>query len=212
MDPNRRNMLIGAAALAVIAAAGAAFYFTRASINMALLMTAGPLGEMAQGDPKAPVTVIEYASMTCPHCANFHATTYPELKTRYIDTGKVRFVFREFPLDQLAAAAFMLARCAGPDKYFPTIERLFQRQEDWVVEQPLQPLMAIARESGLSEQSARECLQNTSIQDGIEEVRLRAIKLGVESTPSFFINGVPLQGDATIEELAKQMTPYLKAS
>ena len=107
------------------------------------LMKPNPLGEMALGDEKAPITVIEYASMTCPHCAHFSETTFPELKKRYIDTGKVRFMFREFPLDQLAAAGFILARCAGPDKYFPLIETLFAQQRDWVVQKPLAPLMAI---------------------------------------------------------------------
>src|SRR5262249_50372806 len=86
------------------------------------LMQPGPLGDMALGDANAPVTIIEYASMTCPHCAHFHETTYPELKKKYIDTGKVRFIFREFPLDSLALAGSMLARCAGKDKYFPMIE------------------------------------------------------------------------------------------
>ena len=88
---------------------------------LAELMQPGPLGDMVLGDEQAPVTIIEYASMTCPHCAHFHETTYPDLKKKYIDTGKVRFIFREFPLDQLAAAAFMLARCGGKDKYFPLI-------------------------------------------------------------------------------------------
>ena len=131
---------------------------------------------MALGDEKAPVTIIEYASMTCPHCATFHDTTYPELKKRYIDTGKVRFIFREFPLDQLAPAAFMLARCAGPDKYFPMIETLFQQQKEWVVQKPLPPLLAIAKQAGFSEQSFNECLKNQKLLDGIEDVRQRAIE------------------------------------
>jgi len=84
---------------------------------LAELMQPGPLGDMSLGDEKAPVTIIEYASMTCPHCANFHETTYPELKKKYIDTGKVRFIFREFPLEQLAAAASMLARCGGKERF-----------------------------------------------------------------------------------------------
>ena len=134
-------------------------------------MQPGPLGDMALGDEKAPVTIIEYASMTCPHCAQFHATTYPELKKRYIDTGKVRFIFREFPLDQLALAAFLLARCAGPDKYFPMIETLFQLQKEWVIQKPLGPLLAIAKQAGMSEQAFNECLQDKKLIDGIEEVR-----------------------------------------
>ena len=175
----------------------------------ALLMQPGPLGEMAQGDEKAPVTIVEYASMTCPHCADFHATTYPELKKRYIDTGKVRFIFREFPLDQLALAGFLLARCAGPGKYFPMIETLFQQQKEWVTQRPLPPLLAIAKQAGMSEQQFNECLQNQKLIDGLEEVRQRAMKLGVQSTPSFFINGKPARV-FRIEEFEKAMAPYLK--
>jgi protein-disulfide isomerase len=178
---------------------------------LAELMAPGPLGEMSLGDEKAPVTIIEYASMTCPHCAAFHETTYPELKKKYIDTGKVRFIFREFPLDQLAAAGFMLARCGGPDRFFPMIEILFQQQKDWVVQRPLQPLMAIAKQAGLSEQAFNECLKNQQVLDGIEEVRQRAVKFGVQSTPTFFINGKLFRGAVTMPEIEKEIAPYLKS-
>jgi protein-disulfide isomerase len=179
---------------------------------LAELMAPGPLGEMSLGDDKAPVTIIEYASMTCPHCAHFHDTTYPELKKKYIDTGKVRFIFREFPLDQLAAAAFMLARCGGGDKFFPMIEILFHQQKDWVVQRPLQPLMTIAKQAGLSEQQFNECLKNQQVLDGIEEVRTRAAqKFGVQSTPTFFINGKLFRGAVTLPEIEKEMAPYLKS-
>ena len=188
------------------------------------LMKVGPLGEMVLGDEKAPVTIIEYASMTCPHCASFHETTYPEVKTRYIDTGKVRFIFREFPLDQLAAAGFMLARCAAQDaakgtadpsagsgKYFAMIETLFAQQKDWVVQRPLQPLLAIAKQAGFSEQAFNECLKNQQVLEGIEEVRQRAAtKLNVQSTPTFFINGKLVRGAMTIEEIEKQVAANLK--
>ena len=211
MTVTRREFALGVSALALTAAiAGFPNIDPAAAQSMAELMTPGPLGEMALGDEKAPVTIIEYASMTCPHCATFHATTYPELKKRYIDTGKVRFIFREFPLDQLAAASFMLARCAGPDKYFPMIETLFAQQQQWVVQRPLQPLMAIAKQAGFSEQSFNECLKDQNILDGIEDVRQRGMKLNVQSTPSFFINGKPLRGAFTIEEFEKQIAQYLK--
>src|SRR5262249_9747747 len=129
------------------------------SFPIAELMAPGPLPEMSLGDENAPVTIVEYASMTCPHCAAFHETVYPELKKRFIDTGKVRFIFREFPLDQLAAAGFMLARCASADKYFPLIETLFAKQRDWVVQRPLVPLLAIARQAGFTEETFNECLK-----------------------------------------------------
>jgi protein-disulfide isomerase len=167
---------------------------------------------MAIGDEKAPITVIEYASMTCPHCAHFSATTFPELKKRYIDTGKVRFMFREFPLDRLALAGFLLARCGGPDKYFPLVETLFAQQRDWVVEKPLEPMYAIAKQAGVSQQAFEACLDNRQLIDGIEKVRNQASdKFGVNSTPTFFVNGKRLAGALSIEEMEKEFAPYLKS-
>src|SRR4029077_7153882 len=142
------------------------------------LMKADALPEMAMGSDKAPVTVIEYASMTCPHCAHFQETTFPELKKRYIDTGKVRYIFREFPLDTLASAAFMLARCSGekdPKKYFAMIDTLFRQQTQWVVAKPVPPLLAIAKQAGFTEQSFDTCLANQKLLDGIQNVRQQAI-------------------------------------
>jgi protein-disulfide isomerase len=180
------------------------------------LMDPNPLGEMALGDAKAPVTIIEYASMTCPHCATFHNTTYPELKKRYIDTGKVRFIFREFPLDPVAGAGFMLARCAakegGPDRYFAMIEALFHEQTKWAVEKPYQPLLAVAKQAGFTEASFKACIANQSLLTGLEKVRDHAAnKYGVKSTPTFFINGKIERGALSIEELAKKIDPYLKS-
>jgi protein-disulfide isomerase len=178
---------------------------------LAELMKPGPLGDMALGAENAPVTIIEYASMTCPHCAHFNDVTFPELKKKYIDTGKVRFIFREFPLDQLAAAASMLARCSGKDRYFPMVETLFQQQRDWVVQKPLQPLMTLSKQAGLTEQSFNDCLKNQQVLDGIEEVRQRAAQVfNVQSTPTFFINGKLFKGAGSIEEMEKEMAPYLK--
>jgi protein-disulfide isomerase len=221
----RRRLLTGAAAVAIVAAAAAAGYYVwerpdsavaqpaagAAEVSLAELMTPGPLGDQAMGDPNAPVTIIEYASMTCPHCAHFHETTYPELKKKYVDTGKVRFIFREFPLDPLAAAGSMLARCAGKDKYFPLVDALFAQQKDWVVQKPLEPMLAIAKQAGFTKQSFDECLANQKMLDGIEESRTRAAqKFNVNSTPTFFINGKIFRGALTPEELDKQVAAYLK--
>jgi protein-disulfide isomerase len=179
------------------------------------LQQPGPLGDMVLGADNAPVTIIEYASMTCSHCADFHNKTYPKLKERYIDTGKVRFILREFPLDPLAAGAFMLARCAGKDdknKYFAMVETLFHQQRDWLVQRPLDPLKAIAKQAGFSEQTFEQCLANQQVLNGIEQVRQRAAeKLGVNSTPTFFINGKIQRGAISIEELDKQIESYLKS-
>jgi protein-disulfide isomerase len=180
-------------------------------IDPAELAKTGPDGDIVLGSEKAPVTVIEYASMTCPHCAHFSENTFPELQKRYIDTGKVRFIFREFPLDALAAAGFMLARCAGKDKFMPVVETLFAKQREWMVEKPLDPLRAIAKQFGFTEQSFDDCLKNQKVLDGITDVRDRAYqKLGVNSTPTFFVNGKKYTGDQSIDMLAKAIDPYLK--
>ncbi len=178
------------------------------------LMKPDALPEMIMGSDKAPVTIIEYASMTCPHCANFQETTFPELKKRYIDTGKVRYIFREFPLDNLAAAAFMLARCSGKDdkdKYFALVDTLFRQQRQWAVEKPIPPLLAIAKQAGFTEQTFNTCLANQQVLDGIESVRKRAVDVfKVQSTPTFFINGTSYPGAMSIDDMAKLIEPYLK--
>ena len=180
-------------------------------VSSADLLTPGPLGDEVQGAANAPVTLIEYASMTCPHCASFHETTYPEMKKKYIDTGKIRFIFREFPLDALAAAGSMLARCAGKDKFFPLVETLFAQQKDWVTQKPLQPMLAIAKQAGFTQESFDKCLANQEVLNGIEEGRQRAVqRLNVQSTPTFFINGKLFRGTLTMQELDKEMAPYLK--
>jgi protein-disulfide isomerase len=228
----RREVTIGAGVLALagVAAAGASYYWLRGfgqglttaapaqgleqpsdGPPLAELMKPSPLGEMVLGSEAAPCTIIEYASMTCPHCAHFSEATFPQLKTRYIDTGKVRFIFREFPLDQLAAAGFMLARCAGPEKYFPMIETLFARQREWVVQRPLEPLFALVQQAGFTKERFESCLTNQQVLEGIEKVRDQgANEFGVNSTPTFFINGKRFSGDLSIDEMSKQIEPYLK--
>jgi protein-disulfide isomerase len=185
------------------------------TIPPADLLKPDALPDMSMGDDKAPVTVIEYASMTCPHCAHFQEVTFPELKKRYIDTGKVRYIFREFPLDSLAAAAFMLARCSGQDdktKYFALIDTMFLQQRQWAVEKPLPPLLAIAKQAGFTQQSFDACLTNQKVLDGIESIRQRAVnQFKVESTPTFFINGTKFPGALSIEDMAKAIDPFLKS-
>jgi protein-disulfide isomerase len=184
------------------------------TVPTAELMKPDALPEMVMGADNAPVTVIEYASMTCSHCATFQETTFPELKKRYIDTGKVRYIFREFPLDTLAAAAFMLARCAGEkdnSRYFAMVDTLFRQQRQWAVEKPIPPLLAIAKQAGFTEKSFDACLANQKVLDGIESVRQRAATtFKVKSTPSFFINGTLYPGALSIEDMAKAIDPYLK--
>jgi protein-disulfide isomerase len=220
----RRQLIAGGAAVVVVAAAagGTIWYRNRGpakpqtagSTMLSELSHQGPDGDVGIGSPTAPVTIIEYASMTCPHCAHFSDTTFQELKKRYIDTGKVHYIFREFPLDQLAAAAFMVARCAGKDKFFPIIETLFAKQDVWVLrdgDTALDKLGAFAKQFGFTDQSYADCLANQKVLDGIQEVRdYAATKLGVNSTPTFFVNGKVLRGDVTMEAMAKEIDPYLK--
>jgi len=177
------------------------------------MMKPGPMKEQVQGKADAPITLIEYASMTCSHCANFDTQVYPTLKAKYIDTGKVRYIMREFPLDPLAAAGFMLARCAGDDKYFAMIDVLFKMQGQWAfVKEPMPALLAIAKQAGFSEKSFNECLANQKLLDDIDAVRQRgAEKFGVNSTPTFFVNGQIHRGELTIDELDKVLQPYLKS-
>lgn len=219
MQITRREFCQGAAAVALATGALGASALPglaqQQTVPMAELMKPEGLPDMAMGDEKAQVTIIEYASMTCSHCASFQEKTFPELKKRYIDTGKVRYIFREFPLDNLAAATFMLARCAGEkdkDKYFALVDTLFLQQRTWAVEKPIPPLMTIAKQAGFTEQTFNACLQNQKVLDGIEAIRQRAIKVfKVQSTPTFFINGTMFAGALSIDEMAKAIDPLLKS-
>jgi protein-disulfide isomerase len=206
-----RRQTFTAAAAGILVWQTAGLTRAKADTDLAELSKPGPDGDIVLGSEKAPVTVIEYASMTCPHCAHFSTTTFPELQKRYIDTGKVRFIFREFPLDPLAAAGFMLARCAGKDKFMPVVEALFAKQPEWMVQKPIEPLKTIAKQFGFTDQAFDQCLANQKVLDAIQEVRDRASeKLGVNSTPTFFVNGKKLSGDQSIEALTKEIEPYLK--
>ncbi len=175
------------------------------------LMKAGDLPELSIGKADAPVTIVEYASMTCGHCANFHNKELPRLKEKYIDTGKARLILREFPLNKLAAAGSMLARCAGGDKTLPLISVLFEKMDQWVVNNPVPELFKIAKQAGFSQESFDKCLSDQKLLDQLEAGRSYAsTKLGVNATPTFFINGRRLQAAPTLEEFEKVIEPLLK--
>jgi protein-disulfide isomerase len=174
---------------------------------------AGPRGDLVLGKADAPVTIVEYASMTCTHCANFHVNVLPQLKTKYLDTGKARLIFREFPLDNLAAAGSMLARCAGPDKAFELISSLFHKQAEWafVDGNPVPALFKLVSAFGFTKESFDKCLTDQKLLDDITAGRDRASKvLGVRATPTFFINGKKLadRSDA-IASFDKAIEPLL---
>ena len=169
-----------------------------------------PLPDMVVGKDDAPVTIIEYSSLSCPHCAVFHKDVYPELKTKYIDTGKVRYILREFPLNESALAGTVIARCLEPSRYFAFIGLLFQKQADWAFkEDALTPLKAFAKQAGLSEDEFNKCIDNEALQKGILAIRDEGQKKGVNATPSFFVNGMILKGASTLQALEEAMKPYL---
>ena len=177
------------------------------------LMKPGPLPDLVLGNADAPITVVEYASMTCGHCAHFHTTVFPTLKEKYVDTGKVRFIMREFPLDNLAAAASMLARCAGDDKTFPLISVLFAKQDDWafVKGDPRPELLKFAKQAGFTQESFEKCLTDQKLLDDIAAIRSRAAEtFGVNATPTFFVNGKKLNG-VDLADFEKAFEPILKS-
>ena len=170
---------------------------------MAKLLEPGALPEKVLGKDDAPVTMVEYASMTCSHCAHFHKETLPAIKEKYIDTGKVRLVFREFPFDPRAEAGFMLARCAD-DKYFAMVDVLFQQQKSWApVENARDALLQISKLAGFSQESFEACLTDQKLLEDVRAVRDRGAKdFGVDATPTFFINGKKYSGAMTVDEMS----------
>jgi len=176
------------------------------------LMAAGPLGDRVLGKATAPVTVIEYVSLTCPHCANFHKTLFPRMKKEFIDTGKVRYIVREFPIGHMSGAAAIVNRCAPEDKYFFLLNQFLTRQPEWV-SQEVRPdaLYSVAKSSGMTRETFDKCLSNQVIIDGLTEVKQRGRQFGVIGTPTFFINGRKAQGEVTFDEI-KAMIEQAPAS
>lgn len=213
--PNKTLLIVIGVVIAV--AIAAAVYYYRGGFDqggrvaskdkvdpdVSVLMAQGPLPDIVVGSADAPVTIVEYASMTCPHCAQFQKDVLPELKTKYIDTGKVKYMLREFPLDNLAAAAFMLARCSGDDRYYPMVDAMFETQESWAVPgaDGKGRLLQIARQAGMSKEQFDQCLANQELFNKILQTRQIAHdKFQVDSTPTFFINGKRLKGDHQLKD------------
>ena len=181
-----------------------------AKVDVEQLMADEALPDVVEGQANAPVTVVEYASMTCSHCAAFANNVYPTLKSKYTDTGKVKYILREFPLDPLATAGFMLARCSG-DKREAMTALLFAQQKNWAfVDKPLDGLSNIVKQTGMSQESFEKCLKDQALYDKVNMVRDRgAEKFGVSATPTFFINGKRVSGEMTVDQLDKEITPLL---
>ena len=214
-----RAIIARALSLAGSAAVAAAISFSPAGQAVAQSTIAAQvakpvsLPDIAIGSAKARVTITEYASMSCPHCAAFGENVFPMLRSRYIDTGKVRFVFREFPLDITAAAASMLARCVGnddPEKYLAVVETLF-KQLDRLMAQTKDTLKLIGKLNGMSEQDVETCEKDQALLDKLAADQRYALNtLKVVSTPTFFVNGQKLQGAMSFEELEAIIKPMLK--
>jgi protein-disulfide isomerase len=200
----RRHFLFAGTAFAALVVAGPAF-----AVDLAELYKPPALGEMALGaDEGAKVTVIEYASATCPHCAAFHSQVYGKLKAEYIDTKKIRFVFREFPLNDAALAAFMIARAAPKESYFPLIDIFFDTLQTWA-QNPHDGLLNIAKQAGFSEEKFNATLKDETFAKGIMAIRDDGAKFGVQGTPSFFINGQMYDGERSFEAFKAIIDPLL---
>ena len=203
---NKRDVIFGSVAMAGLALGAP---LALAAVDMAVLNAAPAEGDMSMGPDTAKVTVIEYASASCPHCAAFYKDVFPTLKTEYIDMGKIKFIFREFPHNDAALAAFMVARCAPKEKYFPLIDIYLTTQNEWL-QNPLEGLNKIAQQAGFTKESFDACLKNEAVAKAILDVRKTADGLGVTGIPTFFINGEMLDGEKTIEIMRSKIDPLLK--
>jgi protein-disulfide isomerase len=208
---NLRRRIVCALILACTASAFPGAAMAQSAIAAAVAKPVS-LPDIAIGPENAPITITEFSSMTCPHCAAFGQNVFPMLRTKYIDTGKVRFVFREFPLDIKAAAASILARCIGkgdPEKYLGAVETMFKLQER-LVAQTRDTLIYVGRQNGMSEQDVADCEQDQAQFDRLTSDQKYAVEeLKVTSTPTFYINGVKFQGAMPFEELEERLKPLL---
>ncbi|MEO0543350.1 MAG: DsbA family protein [Pseudomonadota bacterium] len=174
------------------------------SVNMEELLAESALPDMIKGSSDAPITIVEYASMTCGFCALFHNDVWPTINEKYVETGKVRFIVREFPLDPRAAAAAMLARCAPNDSYFAMVDVLFKQQTAWArAEDARPPLENIAKLAGFTQETFEACLTDQKLLDDVNTVRVRGSEeFGVSSTPTFFIDGEKYSGVLSVEQMS----------
>ncbi|HMK91016.1 MAG TPA: DsbA family protein [Methylocystis sp.] len=197
--------------LSALPALGAPEHGQGGKVDIAELMSPNALPDIVEGKPDAPVTIVEYASMTCPHCAAFHRDVLPIIKKDYVDTGKVKFILREFPLDEIATAAFMLARSLGPARD-AAVDLLFRQQSNWAnTDSPFDGLANVVKQAGISQARFEEILKDAKLQHDVNAVRDRGSqKFGVSATPTFFINGVRFTGEMRIADLDKVIAETAK--
>ena len=206
---SRRSILLAGAAVAGLGLAPALAEAPAKPVVLAELLTPPALGDMALGaDAGAKVTIVEYASATCPHCAAFHKDVWPKLKADYIDTKKVRFIFREFPLNDPALAAFMIARAAPKESYFPLIDVFFDTLQTWA-QDPATGLLNIAKQAGFTQEKFDATLRDEKLAKGIMEIRDGGVKFGVQGTPTFYVNDKQLDGEVTYDTLKAEIDKLL---
>jgi protein-disulfide isomerase len=206
MKTDRRKFSQGLALSAIAASATGGFSASAFAQNFsaAELHAAPALGDRTLGSDDAKVVVVEYASATCPHCAAFHTGVFRELKSEFIDTGKIRFISREFPLDDMALAGFMVARCVPDDKYFGMLDLIYEQQKTWAGPNARAELLKMAKLAGLGEAEFDACLKNEELAKGILAIRKDgAEKFDVKATPTFYVNGVKLEGGNDIASFRK---------
>ena len=181
------------------------FLVSFSAVAQSLPPTAQIGAERILGKQTAPVLIIEYASLTCPHCAEFHNGPWTDLKKEYVDTGKARLIYRDFPTDQLALAASMIARCAPKERYFGIIELMFKTQENWRRSQnPRKALSNIGRLAGMSQATVDACMNSKTAYESVMKLRNEGSqKFRVDSTPTLIVNGKKLDGGLSLEEYRK---------
>jgi len=206
----RRALAALALTPAFIGAARAEAPKPESAVDMAKVLAAGPLTELSIGEA-AGVPVVEYGSLTCPHCAHFSKDVWPAFKAAFVDTGKVRYIFREYSRNNLDVGAFMLARCMGDDKTFPTIELLFAQQDKWANDKPLDGLTAALRPTGMTRDKLESCLKDQKTADALTQIVKTADEtVKVSGTPTFVIDGKVYDGALSLEDLTAILKPILK--
>lgn len=180
--------------------------------TLADVMKTGPLPEMSFGRADAPVTIIEYASLTCPHCRHFHMTTYPAFRKEFIDTGKVRYILREFPIGKTSGAATIALRCAPPDKYLTLFGKFMEQQPSWVSQEVrLDPIFKVASQVGMTRAQFDACRENQAMIEGLKWVKDRGRTLGVIGTPNFFVGNKLVKKELSIEDIRAMVGPLVAA-